>query len=84
MTLTTVKPEIPCIDYWPRGIPSTKLAAYRAMIDAGQITRPRCVVQKATGSCAVSYASTIPHDWLRQEMAGIGAACEQIRLEGLA
>lgn len=79
-----VSPEIPCVDYWPRGIPDTKLPAYRAMIDAGAITKPRCVVQKNTGSCIVSYLSTIPQDWLRQEMAEISRTCEQIRAEGLA
>lgn len=66
-------PDIHCVDYWPDGIPPAKLHAYKAMIEAGQITRRTAILNKITGSVIVDYYSTIPHEWIRQEMAKIAA-----------
>jgi hypothetical protein len=63
------QPEIHCVDYWPDGIPPHALSAYKTMIDAGQITRRTVTVNRARGSVMVDYLSTIPHEWIRQEMA---------------
>ena len=80
--MTTVEPEIRCSDYWPRGIPKDKLRAYDAMIRAGQITKPHVVVNQATGSMAVTYSSTIPHEWIRQEMGRLATDGVQTQIGG--
>ena len=67
--MTEVTPEIPCTDYWPDGIPIEKLIAYKVMIDAGQITRRTAIVNRDRGSVLVRYLSTVPHEWILQEMA---------------
>lgn len=79
--MTTVPPEIPCTDYWPHGIPKTKLAAYQAMLTAGQITKPHVIVNKSTGSMIVSYASTVPQEWIRQEMGRLAGEPRQLPIE---
>ena len=79
--MTIAPPEIPCHDYWPHGIPKSKLKAYQAMLDAGQITKPSVVVNSSTGAMAVSYLSTIPREWLLQEMQQIANATQQIQME---
>ena len=69
--MTVVEPDIRCFDFWPRGIEKPKLRAYEIMIRAGQITKPRVVINKSTGAVAVSYESTVPHEWIREEMGRI-------------
>ena len=69
--MTEAQPEIRCYDFWPNGITRPKLRAYETMIKAGQITKPKVVINKSTGSMAVSYASTIPQEWIREEMGKI-------------
>lgn len=69
--MTTVHPAIRCSDYWPHGIPKDKLRAYKAMIDAGQITKPTVTVNRSAGSVSVDYFATVPQEWIRQEMARI-------------
>jgi len=66
--MTEVSPDIHCVDFWPGGIPPEKLTAYKRMIDAGQIVRNTAVVNRSTGAVLVEYLSTVPHDWIRQEM----------------
>ena len=63
-----IVPDIHCIDYWPQGIPDDKLQTYKAMIDAGMITRRTAIVNQRMGSVAVDYMSKIPHDWILREM----------------
>jgi hypothetical protein len=63
-----VGPHIACADYWPHGIPEDRLAAYKAMLAANQITRPRVTVSASAGSVLVEYMSAVPHEWIRQEM----------------
>lgn len=72
--MTEAKPEIRCVDYWPEGIPRNKLLAYKLMIDAGQITKPHATGSRSTGAVAVQYLSTIPHEWMRQELAKLAEA----------
>lgn len=74
-------PDIRCMDYWPHGIPKNKLRAYKVMLDAGQITKPHVLINQKTGSMNVSYASTIPHEWIRQEMGRIAEEGSQIQME---
>lgn len=63
-----VKPFIKCQDYWPTRIPEKHLAAYNAMIQDGQIRKHHVIYSKATGSTLVEYYSTVPHEWILEEM----------------
>ena len=67
--MTEVKPFIKCIDFWPDGIPERKQQIYKDMIAEGQIRNHHVIVNQRTGSTTVEYYSTIPHEWIRQEMA---------------
>ena len=67
--MTQIKPFIKCIDYWPEHIPPEKLAAYKQLIEEGQIRKHHVIVNRQTGSTTVEYYSTIPHEWILQEMA---------------
>lgn len=66
-----VRPTIHCVDVWPGGLGKDKLRAYKAMIDAGQITKRKAIVNQRTGAVLVDYLSTIPHEWIREEMGRI-------------
>lgn len=72
--MTTVKPHVKCIDYWPVHIPDICLAAYKVMIDHKQIKRHRVIFNQMRGSTIVEYESTIPHDWILQELRETAAA----------
>lgn len=67
-TMTEVKPFIPCVDYWPVKIPPPHLAAYKVMIDSGQILKPQVIYNRNTGSTTVEYQATVPHEWILEEM----------------
>ena len=67
--MSEVKPFIKCIDYWPDGIPERKMQIYKQFIAEGQIVNHHVVVNQRTGSTTVEYYSTIPQEWIRQEMA---------------
>ena len=67
--MTQIKPFIKCIDFWPVHIPPEKLAAYKQLIEDGQIRKHHVIVNRQTGSTTVEYYSTIPHEWILQEMA---------------
>ena len=69
MNMTEVKPFIQCIDYWPFEIPPNKLSAYRQLIAEGQIRKHHVVYNRTTGSTTIEYYSTIPHEWIREELA---------------
>ena len=64
-----VKPFIKCIDYWPEQIPPEKLEAYKQLIEEKQIRKHHVLVNRQTGSTTVEYYSTIPHAWIREELA---------------
>jgi len=66
-----VRPFLKCVDYWPGKIPPLHLAAYKAMISKGQILKQHVIYNRATGSTTVEYYSTVPHEWIRQEMKKI-------------
>lgn len=67
--MTKVKPFIKCVDYWPDGIPERKLQIYKQFIAEGQILNHHVIVNQRTGSTTVEYYSTVPQEWIRQEMA---------------
>ncbi len=67
--MTEVKPFIKCVDFWPEGIPPDRLAIYKQLIAEGQIMKHHVLVNKRTHATTVEYYSTIPHEWIRQEMA---------------
>ncbi len=67
--MTEMKPFIKCVDFWPDGIPPDRLAIYKQFIEEGQIMKHHVLVNKRTHATTVEYYSTIPHEWIRQEMA---------------
>jgi len=67
--MSEVKPFIKCVDFWPDGIPERKLQIYKQFIAEGQIMKHHVLVNKRTHATTVEYYSTIPHEWIRQEMA---------------
>ena len=72
--MSEVKPFIKCIDYWPVEIPHEKLVAYKKLIDEGQIMKHTVIHNRRTGDTTVEYYSTVPHEWIREELAGRAAA----------
>ena len=69
MTMTEVQPFIKCVDFWPSGIPPEKHAAYKQMIDEGQIIKHHVLVNKRTHATTVEYFANMPHEWVREELA---------------
>ena len=67
--MTEVKPFIKCVDYWPCHIPPEKLAAYKQLIEEGQIRKHNVIVNQTAGSTTVEYYATIPHEWILEELA---------------
>ena len=67
--MTEVKPFIKCVDYWPCHIPPEKLAAYKQLIEEGQIRKHHVIVNRGAGSTTVEYYATIPHEWILEELA---------------
>ena len=66
--MTEIKPFIKCIDFWPVQIPENRRAAYKELITEGQIRNHHVIVNRQTGSTTVEYYSTIPHEWIREEL----------------
>lgn len=64
--MTEVKPFIRCVDYWPMRLTPEILAAYEAMIKAGQIRKHTVIYNKAAGSTTVEYYATVPQEWMRE------------------
>ena len=69
MKMTKVEPFIKCVDYWPVKIPPEKLAAYKQLIEEGQIRKHHVVYNRRTGSTTVEYFAIAPHEWIREELA---------------
>ena len=67
--MTEIKPFIKCVDFWPSGIPPEKLAAYKQMIDEGQIIKHHVLVNKRTHATTVEYFANMPHEWVLEELA---------------
>ena len=66
--MTQVKPFIKCVDFWPVEIPPEKLAAYKQLIAEGQIMKHHVLYNLRTGSTTVEYYSTVPHEWVLEEL----------------
>ena len=66
--MTKVKPFIKCVDFWPVEIPPEKLAAYKQLIAEGQILKHHVLYNRWTGSTTVEYYSTVPHEWILEEL----------------
>ena len=66
--MTKVKPFIKCVDFWPVEIPPEKLASYKLMIAEGQIMKHHVLYNRRTGSTTVEYYSTVPHEWVLEEL----------------
>lgn len=69
MTVVHEPPGIPCVDLWPPGtLTSPKLAAYRALMDAGDIRIRKVVYHRPGGYTTVDYLSTLPHAWTLERL----------------
>ena len=66
--MSKVEPFIKCVDFWPEHIPDEKLAAYKALIDEGQIRKHHVIYNRRTGSTTVEYYANMPHEWVREEL----------------
>ena len=66
--MTKVKPFIKCIDYWPGHIPPNKLKAYKQLIEEKQIQKHHVIMNRNSGSTTVEYYSTVPHEWILDEL----------------
>ena len=73
---TVAEPMIPCADYWPVMIPGAMLAAYRRMLEEGQLSHPHCQYNRQLHSCLISYRASQPHEWVRETLRQY-AALEQ-------
>ena len=81
--MTKVKPFIKCVDFWPEHIPPEKLRAYKLLIQAGLIMKHHVVYNRRAGTTTVEYYSTIPHEWILEELKKATAqpTCEQIAMD---
>lgn len=66
--MTQIKPFVKCVDYWPEHIPDDKLAAYKQLIDEGQIQKHHVIYDRETGSTTVEYYAIAPHEWILDEL----------------
>ena len=66
--MTDVKPFIKCVDYWPCHIPPEKLAAYKQLIEEGQIRKHHVIYERETGRTVVEYYAIAPHEWILEEL----------------
>lgn len=64
----TVRPFIRCIDYWPIPIPERSLAAYKQLIQEGQIKNHHVIYSRTTKTTTVEYYSIAPHEWIKEEL----------------
>lgn len=85
LTVSHDPPSIVCCDLWPpRTLTEAKMAAYKRLIDLGEIRIRRVVHYKATGYTTVDYWSTLPHAWTLnrlRELASLLDQGQQTRLE---
>ena len=71
-----VKPFVKCTDYWPEHIPPEKLAAYKQLIEEGQIMKHHVIYNRRAGSTTVEYQAIAPHEWILEELKKRSAANE--------
>jgi len=80
MNETKVKPFIRCVDFWPVQIQPAKLEAYKQLIAEGQILKHHVIYNRRTGTTTVEYFSTIPHEWILEELKKRSEHYEQIQI----
>lgn len=66
--MTKTRPFIKCTDLWPGRIPPEKLAAYKQLIEEGQILKHQVLHNRSSGVTIIEYSSTVPHEWILEEM----------------
>lgn len=66
--MTKINPFIKCVDFWPCHIPPEKLAAYKQLIEEGQIRKPDVIYNSRTGSTSVEYYAIAPHEWILKQL----------------
>ena len=66
--MTSVKPFIKCVDYWPADIPPSCLRAYKALIAEGQIMNHEYIYNKQTHAVTIEYYAIMPHEWVLEEL----------------
>jgi hypothetical protein len=69
-----------CKDIWKRFIPPAKLDAYKQLIAEGQILKHHVIYNRRTGATTVEYFSTIPHEWIREELKKRSEHYEQVQI----
>ena len=65
---TNIKPFIKCVDFWPGQIPPEKLAAYKQLIDEGQILKHHAIYNCRSGSTSIEYYAIAPHEWILEQL----------------
>ena len=71
-------PTIVCCDLWPpHTLTDEKMAAYKRLIDLGDIRIRRVVHHKATGYTTVDYWSNLPHAWTLNRLRELAAVLDQ-------
>ncbi|MBE5775283.1 MAG: hypothetical protein E7337_15380 [Clostridiales bacterium] len=84
MTVVHEPPFIPCVDLWPPGtLTDAKRAAYKQLINKGDIKIRKTVYHKGSGYITVDYLSNLPHEWTLgrlRELAMLDQG-QQIRME---
>ena len=69
MTVVHEEPFIPCVDLWPPGtLTDAKRAAYKQLINKGDIRIRKVVYHKGSGHVTVDYLSNIPHEWTLEQL----------------
>ena len=63
-----IKPFIKCVDFWPERIPPGKLAAYKALIEEGQIRKHTVIHERKSGSTTIEYYAIAPQEWIHDEL----------------
>ena len=58
-----------CKDTWTRHIPPNKLAAYKQLLDEGQIRDPHVTYVRDVGLTIVEYESDYTHTHILDELA---------------
>ena len=66
--MTIVKPFIRCVDYWPCELSKDKINAYKQLIAENQIVKHAVIFNQVTKTTIVEYFSTIPHEWILNEL----------------
>ena len=66
--MTKVDPFIRCSDYWPGRVPPRVLSEYKALLDEGQITKPKVLVNKSAGTALITYQANQPQEWIMERL----------------